>query len=70
MPNLETNPNNYQSSHIVILSEAKNPGLIGNVPTELGQKCFASLNMTALFCEAISNFHPLIVFLRNRECRI
>ena len=56
MPKLETNPNNHLSSHIVILSEAKIPGLIGNAPTELGQRCFASLNMTALFCETDFEF--------------
>src|SRR2546430_13052699 len=63
MPNLETNPNNHQSSHIVILSEAKNLGLIGNAPTELGQRCFASLNMTALFCETDFEFACFAVFL-------
>src|SRR5205814_7747589 len=51
-----------KSSHIVILSEAKNLGLIGKAPTELGQKCFASLNMTALFCETDFEFPSAYCF--------
>ena len=70
MPNVETNPNNHQSSHIVILSEAKNLGLIGNAPTELGQRCFASLNMTALSCETNFEFACFVVFLRNQQSGI
>jgi hypothetical protein len=41
--------------HSVILSEAKNLGSILGAPAEIGQSCFAPLNMTASFTIEISD---------------